>query len=233
MSPRIVNGFDRFGLAHCVVFAIIAAVTLVCIRAARNARAATVIRIALSVVLAGSMLAFLTREGLRGTLTPTDFLPLHLSDFAVFLAIFCLVTLRQRAAELLYFLSFAELLAIITPDVGHGWTHPLTMVFFLLHGGTFVSAFFLTFGLGLHPEKWAVFRALGFLNVYAAFAAVVNAILDTNFLYLRHKPEQPSPLDWMGPWPWYLVASEIVAAILFFVAETPFRKRRQQLRRRG
>jgi hypothetical integral membrane protein (TIGR02206 family) len=79
------------------------------------------------------------------------------------------------------------------------------------------------------PEKGAVVRALIFLNAYAAFAAVVNTFLGTNFLYLRHKPAQASPLDWMGPWPWYLVASEIVAAILFFLADRPFRWKRLEM----
>ena len=207
--------------------AVTTAIVLVAIRAARGARAGAFVRVALSVILATTMLAFLIREGRRGTLNATDFLPFHLSDFAVLLAIFSLLTLRQRAAELLYFLSFAEVLAILTPDVDHAFPHPHTMIFFILHGGTLVAALLLTFGYRLMPERGAVVRALVFLNVYAAFAALVNVILDTNFLYLRRKPVQASPLDWMGPWPWYLVASEIVAVILFFLADLPFRWNRR------
>lgn len=222
------NAFDRFGQAHWMVVAVTAAAALVAIRTARHSRAGAVVRIALSILLAATMLAFLIGEGVRGTLTPTDFLPLHLCDFAVLLAIVSLLTLRRRAAELLYFLSLAEVLAIITPDVGHGFPHPHTMVFFILHGGTLVAALLLTFGYRLMPEKGGVVRALVFLNVYAAFTAVVNLMLGTNFLYLRYKPSQPSPLDWMGRWPWYLIASEAVAAALFLIADVPFRRHRSR-----
>lgn len=216
------NSFARFGVSHLLAVAIIVAAAITASWAAHHAPARRFIRIALSIILGATTIAYLISEWVRGTLTGLDFLPLHLSDFAVFLAIFALLTLRQRAAELLYFLSIAELLAIVTPDVDRGFRDPLTVIFFILHGGTLVAAIFLTFGFRLRPQKRAVIRALLFLNVYAGFAALVNVTLGTNFLYLQRKPAQASPLDWMGPWPWYLVAAEIVAAILFSIANVPF-----------
>jgi hypothetical integral membrane protein (TIGR02206 family) len=224
-----VGAFDRFGPDHWMVMVSTTAAAVVAIRAARNGRS-VLVRIVLCITLVATMVAFLVIEGQRGTLTPTDFLPLHLSDFAVFLAIFSLVTLRQRAAELLYFLSFAEALAIVTPDVHHALPHLRTIVFFVLHGATLVAGMFLTFGERLMPEKGAVIRTLLFLNLYAAFAAVVNALLGTNFLYLRRKPAHASPLDWMGSWPWYLVVTEAVAVVLFLLADLPFRWKRRNVR---
>src|SRR5688500_8263600 len=88
----LVGAFERFGPDHWMVMAATTAATVVAIRAARHGRSLS-IRIALSITLVATMIAFLVIEGRRGTLTPTDFLPLHLSDFAVFLAIFSLVTL--------------------------------------------------------------------------------------------------------------------------------------------
>ena len=219
-----VNGFHRFGAPHWVAMATIAAAAFVAIAAARRERGASFVRIGLSLLLAATMVTYLVSEAARGTLTGLDFLPFHLSDFAVFLAIFALLTRRQRAAELLYFLAIAELLAILTPDVERGLRDPRTMVFFMLHGGTLVAALALTFGFRLMPEKGAVVRTLLFLNGYAGFAALVNLALGTNFLYLRQKPAQSSPLDWMGPWPWYLLTAEIVALVLFSVMYLPFRR---------
>ena len=198
---------------------------VVALLAARHNRAGSFMRSGLSIVLAGTMVLFLVVEGRRGALTALDFLPLHIRDFAVLLAIFALLTLHQRAAELLYFLAWAELLAILTPDVSRPLTHPYTLVFFILHSGVMVAAALLTFGYGLIPQKRAVLRALVFLNLYAGFAALVNLSFGTNFLYLRRKPAQPSPLDWMGPWPWYLLTAELVAGFVFLLAYLPFRAR--------
>lgn len=215
--------FNRFGPAHLSVLVVIVSAALTLLALVWRHGAGTFVRFTLVFLLGAGMMLYYLSEGMRGTLDLLDFLPFHLSDFAVLLAIFALLTVRQRAAELLYFLSIAELLALLTPDVARGFDHPHTISFFLLHGGTMVAAIVLTFGFRLQPEKGAVARALIFLNAYAAFAAVINGILGTNFLYLRRKPIQPSPLDWMGPWPWYLLAAELIAVILFSIAYLPFR----------
>jgi uncharacterized membrane protein YwaF len=49
-------------------------------------------------------------------------------------------------------------------------------------------------------------------------------------MYLRHPPGVPTLLDLMGPWPWYIVASMIVAAAIFVALNLPFYLGR---RRRG
>lgn len=220
----MVSSFVRFGPGHALTIAVIAAAAVAAARAPQPFRGA--LRVAIAIALAAAMLAFVAAEAIRGTLTLTDVLPFHLSDFTVFLAIGALLALRQRAAELLYFLSVAAVLATLTPDVARALPHPYTIIFFVLHGGTIVAASLLTFGYGLRPERGAVARALLFLNAYALFAALMNATFDTNFLYLRGKPSQPSLLDWMGPWPWYIVSAEIVAAAFFFAADLPFRRTR-------
>lgn len=217
--------FDRFGGAHLAALGIVAVATAGSIHFARNEGVRPVLRALLIGVLAGGVLTFYVSEAIRGELSRTDFLPFHLSDFAVFLSIFALATMRQRAAELLYFVSISAVLALVTPDVVRGFDEMRTMIFFILHGGTLVTAAALTFGFGLAPARGAVVRALVFLNGYALVAAALNAALGTNFLYLRHKPRQPSPLDWMGEWPWYLVAAELVAAVLFALAYLPFVRR--------
>lgn len=216
--------FLRYGPGHVVALLVVVSAAAAVAVIARRPGARLYVRAVLAFVLAAATLTYLVGEGLRGTLTGWDFLPFHLSDFAIFLAIYALVTLRQRAAELLYFLSLSALFALATPDVERGFADWRTVVFFVTHGATVVSAAALTFGFGLKPQRGSVLRAIVFVNLYALVAAAINAVLGTNFLYLCGKPAQPSLLDYLGEWPWYLLSVELLMAALFTGAYLPFRR---------
>ena len=55
--------------------------------------------------------------------------------------------------------------------------------------------------------SWRIF---GLTNLYAAGPGLLKRIFGTNYGYLAHKPVQPSLLDYCGPWPYYLVAMEVL-----------------------
>jgi hypothetical integral membrane protein (TIGR02206 family) len=222
-----VHPFHLFGPAHLTALvgvALAAAGGVWLVR--RHPASARAVRAGLGGLLAAAGVAVLVLERRAGTHW-TSLAPLHLCDAALLVAIWALLTLRPLACELLYFWGCAgTTLALLTPDLGEGFPHPHFFSYFALHGGVVVAALLLVVGLGCAPRPGAVWRALGWTNAYAAAVGAVNLAFGTNFLYLRAKPAAPTPLDWFGPWPLYLLVAEGVALGLFTLLALPFRARR-------
>lgn len=190
---------------------------------------ASPLRVGLASVLVAGVLAFLATEWRAGTLSVWDLLPFHLCDFLILVAVFALVTRQRLACELLYFWAGAgTLLAMVTPDVRRGFPDRGFLLFFGFHGVVVVAAAVVTFGLGIRPAPGAAWRAFLLTNAYAAVVGLVNLALGTNFLYLRTKPAAPTLLDWLGPWPVYLLSAEALALALFTLLDLPFRRGRRR-----
>jgi hypothetical integral membrane protein (TIGR02206 family) len=72
--------------------------------------------------------------------------------------------------------------------------------------------------------KSALWRSYALLLVYAAFVGLVDRVSGANFMFLLHKPEAASPLDAMGPWPWYLLGGALAGLVLFWLLWLPVRR---------
>ena len=221
-SPFVLFGRDHL-LALALTAAAAAALSLLARRWSR--RAGFVLRAGVAAALlaatAGTLVAW-SRERPLGLF---DVLPLHLCDFLILVAAFALLTRAQAAYELLYFWGGAgTLLALASPDVHAGFPDWRFVSFFLLHGLVVVAAVVLTWGFSLRPQPGAPWRALAITNAYALAVGLFNVAFGTNFLYLRHKPSAPTLLDWMGPWPVYILAADVLAAALFWLLDAPFRR---------
>ena len=223
MSP-----FHRFGFQHALALALVAATAFGLswlLRRHPSPRARGAVRIALAAFLAiGLGAALVNALPLRG-LEWIEILPLHFCDFAVLLAIAALLTERQTVSEMLYFWGLSgTVIAMLTPDVDHGFPDTFCISFFSLHGAVAVAAAVVAFGLGVRPRPGANWRIWGLTNLYAAVIAVIDWRAGENFLYLRTKPGEPSLLDYMGPWPWYILAADALALVIFWVLMIPFRR---------
>jgi hypothetical integral membrane protein (TIGR02206 family) len=182
------------------------------------------VRFGLAAFLLATMASDLALEAHFRFLHVWDFVPLHLCDASIFVAMYALLTRRPLATEVLYYWTGAgTTLAMVTPDLAWAFPHWRFIVYFALHGGVVAAAAVLVFGCGIRPgPPWRAFAAL---NAYALAVGAVNAVFGTNFLYLCRKPSGTSPLDWFGPWPAYLVVAEVVALGLFGLLYLPFRRR--------
>jgi hypothetical integral membrane protein (TIGR02206 family) len=223
------NSFERFGLEHAATLVLLAAIAtllswLLRRSSARSPRVQAAMRLVMAALLScGLLFALLDALPLRG-IEWLDVLPLHFCDLAVLIAVWALLTRGQMACELLYFWGMSgTLIAMLMPDVDRGFPDSRCLSFFALHGGVALSAVVLTFGLGIRPRPGADLRVFLLTNAYAAIVAVIDAVANENFLYLRAKPSQPSILDVMGPWPWYILAADVLAFVLFRALMIPFR----------
>jgi uncharacterized membrane protein YwaF len=50
----------------------------------------------------------------------------------------------------------------------------------------------------------------------------INALLGTNYGYLCEPPRNPSLIDYLGPWPWYIGSLVILAVVKFWIYYLPF-----------
>lgn len=220
--------FRLFGADHLIALGVTAVVAAgLCAVARRDPRGAVARATArgLASLLAAGVVAFVVLELRRGSLTPLQLLPLHLCDLLIPVAIVALLSRRPLPFELLYYWGGAgALTATLTPMVAYGYPHAGFLVFFGFHGAVVAAAALLAFGLGMRPRAGAALRVWVLTLGYAALVAAVNALLGTNYLFLRRKPPSPTLLDWFGPWPVYVGVAALVALLLFGLLTLPFRR---------
>jgi hypothetical integral membrane protein (TIGR02206 family) len=225
VRPFVLFGADHLGAL--LLTALGAAAFTALVRRDPRGAAALASRVGLALALFAATAGTLVLWSRDVPLTVWDLLPLHLCDFLILVAIAALLTLHPVACELLYFWGCAgTLLAIVTPDVRVGFPDWRFLSFFGLHGLIVVAAVTVVFGFGRRPRPGAAWRVFLLTNAYTVVVGLVNAAFGTNYLYLRQKPGASTLLDWMGPWPVYILAADALALVLFLLLGLPFRAAR-------
>ena len=218
--------FVTFSAAHLVALGVTLAVALLVPLAARRyidhawqGRIGTGLAVVMVVheILRIAMLVAVFDRPLIGHL------PLHLCGAALILGAIMLWRRNYRLYEVAYFWALGGgLAAILTPDIPFGFPHPWFIVFFTGHSLAPLAVLYATFVYGWRPRLRSVGIALAATVAYAALIYPVNLLLGTNYLYLVHKPYQPSPIDYLGPWPWYLLGLTAITAALCLLLYLPF-----------
>ena len=70
----------------------------------------------------------------------------------------------------------------------------------------------------LKPTLNSLIKAFIALNAFLVIALFANLVLDANYFWIMGKPPAGSLLDFMGPWPWYILTGEFVALGHFILA---------------
>lgn len=72
------------------------------------------------------------------------------------------------------------------------------------------------------PTIKSVWKAFVALNILAFVVFFINKVTGGNYMFLARKPSNPSLIDLLGPYPWYILSLEVVAFAIFFILYLPF-----------
>ena len=222
----VTASFARFGSAHLCIMALtfIAPLVLSAITCWDNSGAtARIVGWFFVAFLVGSKIISLIVLHRDGQITIESVLPMHLCDWAAIMVLITFIHPNQWTYELCYFWGLGGTLqALVTPDLPHESSRSQTATFFALHGGVIASLLYMTLGMRMRPVPISILRVLAWSTLYLGAAAAVNSMLGTNFGYLRAKPAQPSLMDYLAPWPFYIAELVLLAIAFVLVLYAPF-----------
>lgn len=158
-----------------------------------------------------------------GNWTPEQSLPLQLCTLTLLLSILLLLFRNFYLYEFVFFAgTIGALQALITPVLDVAFPHFWYFYFFVGHGGIVLTAIFMTAVEGFRPTWTSVGRTMLWLNVLMVVVIPVNSYTGANYMFLARKPATASLLDFLGPWPWYILSLEVVAFVLCLLLYLPF-----------
>jgi hypothetical integral membrane protein (TIGR02206 family) len=218
--------FHAFGVSHISAVALMFAVSAALVAASRAARSPVfdkALRWTLAALLLADWALYLLMFYLKGWLALGNVLPLNLCDWATIAVVVTLLSPNQRSYELAYFWALAgTLLTTITPDLQYDFPDWRFVFFFFYHATIITSVFYMTFALGMRPVSGSIRRVILWTLSYVAVAGTADALLGTNYGFLRAKPATATLFDAMSPWPWYIAECVAIAIAAMLILYAPF-----------
>lgn len=232
IQPPVQSEFTQFGPQHIAVIIILVLTSAVLCTTVRYMKSEThkrAIRYGLAAILLSTEWFnygyTLTHEGLDYFLQ--NALPLHACGMAVYLTAFALITKNQLAFEITYFWGLAGTTqAIITPAITEGFPSIRFFQFFITHSAIILGVLVAVFGLKMRPRLKGMWITYALTWGLVFIVGGINALLDSNYMYLCHRPVGTSPFYFLN-WPWYILFQGGIALILFFLLWLPFSIRPQ------
>lgn len=151
-------------------------------------------------------------------------LPLELCSIASLLSGLMLLTKNKYLFEVLYFIAIGgSMQAILTPDLNFGFPQYRYIQFFFDHFLLLSAPLLMIWLYRFTITFRSLLKSFLSLNLLAGVVFIINLYLDANYMFLKEKPNQGSLLDFLGPYPHYILSLEIVAFVMFTLLYLPFR----------
>jgi hypothetical integral membrane protein (TIGR02206 family) len=209
MEMLAADEFEAYGPSHLTILAIFfVGVVLVVVAGRRVAGQPSelIVRRTTALALLAITIPLQILQLLPGEWDLLTSLPLQLCDLGWMFAAHALWT-RSRLSSTITYLWGITLTTqgVFTPDIDSAFPELRFLMFWGMHLLVVWSAFFLVVGLRILPT-WHTYRqTVAVTLVWAVSAYLFNVIADTNYGYLNRLPESASLLDYLGPWPLYVV----------------------------
>jgi hypothetical integral membrane protein (TIGR02206 family) len=212
--------FHMFSPSHIIVLALFVVIPIAIFSSRYSLKEKSWRKTELSVAYSLIVFEILNQSWmyLNGAWTVGRSMPLELCNIGLILGIILLITKRKFFFEVLFFISLlGSTQAIITPALTYGFPHFRFFHFFYAHMViVWISLYFL-WVKGYYPSFKSVIKLVVFINLLFPFILLINKLADGNYWFLRHKPDSPSFLDLLGPYPWYIFSLESLLVALSLI----------------
>jgi hypothetical integral membrane protein (TIGR02206 family) len=217
--------FEFWSTAHLAALGFLILLNLFLLRYRyANDRTKDVIRWLLALILLVNEIAWHYWNYAVGRWTIQSMLPLHLCSLLVWSGALMLLTKNYRIYEFMYFMGIGGAVqALATPGIGnYGFPHFFFFQYFISHGLIITSAIYMTIVEGLRPTWKSVLRVVIWMNIYALLVYFINSAIGSNYLMINYKPNTPSLLDLLPPWPTYILYMELIGIVTVLILFLPF-----------
>ena len=146
-------------------------------------------------------------------------LPLQLCNIGLYVAVVALLKKNQTAFELIFYWGLVGASqAVLTPD---GDLFELRIYFIFgqaYHGALILSVLWLMINHNMRMKMKTIIKVVLITNLLVIFISLVNYLLDSNYMFLRVRPNSASPFL-MGDWPIYIIMVQVysVAIVSMFI----------------
>lgn len=153
-------------------------------------------------------------------------LPLELCSISLLLTIVLLWTGNRLVYQFVFYAGIGGAIqATITPVLDMNYPHFRYFHFFYTHAGIILTALYFTWVKGYRPTFKGILTTMLALNIMLPFVFWINSLVDGNYMFLQKKPSGGSLLDFLGPYPYYILSLEFVAFIIFIFLWFLFKKK--------
>ncbi len=158
-----------------------------------------------------------------GTFIIQEDLPIHICRIVAVIAPWVYLKEKPVWTGICYFwVLVGTVNATLTPDLYNNFPHWEYLNYFALHLGLIFLPIYYVIVLGHRVRLKDFWNAVIASNIFVIISLIINKLLGSNYMFTMRKPEASTILDYLGPWPVYLLSVEVLGIVLFFLAYLPF-----------
>ena len=140
-------------------------------------------------------------------------LPLQLCNIGIYVSVIALLKKNQTAFELIFFWGLVGASqAILTPDSNLFELKTFFIYSQAYHGTLIFAVLWLIVKNGMRMEMKSISKVFLITNIVVVVVALINYLLDSNYMFLRVRPNSISPFL-VGEWPVYIIMVQLFSIV--------------------